>query len=199
MVISYAASASKALCAAHNDELVVCSGAQAGVSQDGNVLPLMLALILAIFTAQATPSPTPPAAQPSATQPAPAWTVAPLERASEYAHLVRHELDGTVSDLSAEQQTCDCQPDHAIRMLQSIFKPMSGVSTQTDAITACGQPADRILVTGLAAPKNSRRNIEVVMFRDSGKLYSLTYSFRYVAPMSDAESELLTLCAKSPT
>jgi hypothetical protein len=159
----------------------------------------MLPLILAMITALPTPSPAPPAAQPSATQTAPVWITAPLEQVSKYAHVVRHEQDGTDSDLSAEQQVCDCRPDHAMQMLQSIFKQLSGVSTQTAAITACGQPADRILVTGLAASNNSKRNIEVVMFRDGEKFYSLTYSFRYVAPMTDAESELLTLCAKSAT
>jgi hypothetical protein len=162
----------------------------------------MITLILAVLVSQAIPSaspaPTVSVAPPLATQLAPEWIVAPL-KASDYAHFVRHEQDGTDSDISASQQFCDCQPDDAMKMLESILGPVRGVSTQTSSITACGQPADRMLVTGLAAPKNSQRNLEVVMFRSGGALYSLTYSFRYGAPMTDAESALLTLCGKSPS
>ncbi|MBC5806930.1 MAG: hypothetical protein GIW96_12045 [Candidatus Eremiobacteraeota bacterium] len=152
-----------------------------------SLISVFAALVAAVASPGSAPSPT---VAPLGS----GWVPVPLEGVGEYARYIRHENDGTDSLLSAGRQVCDCQPDDAMHTLQSIFGRMKSVSVRRDVVEACGHTADRMLVTGLAATASSRRNTEVLMFRGDGALYSLTYTFRYPAPMSDAESALLTLC-----
>jgi hypothetical protein len=150
----------------------------------GPLLTLFLALVV---IGGPTPAPT-------ATPLGPAWVPVPLKEAEEYAHYLRHEQDGTDSQILAARKVCDCQPDDAMRTLEGLFGQMNGVSVRRDVVAACDRSADRLLVTGLAATESSHSNIEAVMFRSGTALYSLIYSFRSAAPMTDAESALLTLC-----
>ncbi|MGZ3498870.1 MAG: hypothetical protein ACXWNJ_07565 [Vulcanimicrobiaceae bacterium] len=148
----------------------------------------MIALLMAALIAQSA-SPSPPALGPE-------WKAVPFskDRPSDYASYTRHEQDGTDSTISASRQVCECQPAEAVQTLQSIFKSMPGVSIHSDKITACGQSVDRLIATGLANDTNTKRNLEVLMFRRGPALYTLTYSFRYASPMANAETALTALC-----
>jgi hypothetical protein len=124
------------------------------------------------------------------------WVSAPFATSVEYAHYIRHEQDGTVSELSADSQVCNCDPDHAMGMLQGVFESIKGASVQLSSIVACGKQGDRLLVTGLDTSKG-RKNIEAVMFRDEPALVTLMYSFPYSKPLPDAEAALMSLCPTS--
>jgi hypothetical protein len=161
----------------------------------------MVGLLVALLMFD-SPSPppltTPPLVSPSPqTTLLPGWASAPIDNSLEYAHYIRHEPDGTDSDISATRQVCDCQPDHAMQMLWDAFKSIRGASIQQSSIVECGEQADRLIVTGTADKSNEFRNIEVVMFRVEPALFTLTYSFRYAAPMADAEEALTSICPAS--
>jgi hypothetical protein len=83
-------------------------------------------------------------------------------------------------------------------MLASALAPTPGVSIKTDEIVACGQAATRLIATGVARDTNTARNMLVLFFRDGPTFYSLAYTFRYAAPMPDAETALAALCPTKP-
>src|SRR5579872_902429 len=154
----------------------------------------MLACVIALAVVQLAAPPAPSTAPVFVPHLGPAWVAAPLGKL-QYAHYVRHEQDGANSEIFASRQVCDCQPDRAMQMLQAAIGAIPGASSHRETLTACGQPAYRMLATGIATPANAARNFEVVMFRFDNALYVLQYTFRYPTPMVDAENALLSLCA----
>jgi hypothetical protein len=150
----------------------------------------MIALIVAMLVAQATPAAS-PVAQPSLS---PEWKSLAVTDALEYARYQRHEQDGSDSIIFASTKVCDCQADATMQMLQNVFASTPGAVIKRDTTTACGEPADRLLVTGLANPSTAHRNIETVMFRHGPAFYSFVYTFSYAAPMPDAEKAMMSLC-----
>lgn len=156
----------------------------------------MIGAFLAILLAQASPSPTPSMAPSPAPTLSPAWVKAPLDKRNvdEYAHFVRHEQDGTDSELVAMRQVCDCQPAAAIVLFTMALSHEPKASIHQDQITICGQTADRLTASGVASAGNSLRNSEIVLFRREPALYLMMYTFRYATPMPDAAGALPALC-----
>ena len=150
---------------------------------------LLVLLMTPVSTATVAPMDTAPAAPMGNV-----WTTMEAADSSTYASFKRREGDGTDSIVSGSRQVCDCQPSHAMQMLQSILRTLPGVTLKRDRLTVCGAPAERLIATGLAAPANERKNMEVILFRREPALYSLNYNFRYGAPMADAETFMRTLC-----
>ena len=147
----------------------------------------MLAVFLALTIAQAAAS----------LAPLPGWNAAPLQ-ASEYARYIRPEPDGTQSTLVANTQVCDCQPAKLVSMLQTALSVLPSAVFQIRAPeTVCGQPANRIVVTGLAGTSPGAQNFEMIAFRNGSTLYTLEYSFMQAAPKPDAENALASLCPTS--
>src|SRR5690348_2152940 len=113
-------------------------------------------LVALLTLGSSSPPPTTPplASQSPRTTLSPDWASAPIGNSMEYAHYIRHEPDGTDSDISATRQVCECQPDHAMQMLWDAFKSIPRASIQQSSIVACGEQADRLIVTGTADRSN---------------------------------------------
>jgi hypothetical protein len=153
----------------------------------------MVALIAFLVLAQATPTPSPAA---GSGDPLSGWTAAAPVSAFEYRRFVRHETDGSDSIISATRRVCDCQVQpmqNALAQTFSVASHGTAVVTFTD-MTLCGQPAEKLVVSGLATPANAVRNAEIVAFRDRGAFFSLSYTFRSASPAPEAESALASLC-----
>jgi len=158
----------------------------------------MLAMLLSVLIAQYVVSPVQP---PAAAWAPPGWTSATFATPLEYGHFVRHEADGTDSVLSTSRQVCDCQPVTMMTMLQRALTAISkGTAVeQRSSTTACGHPAEYLLVTNLANATNVLRNNETIAFRDGDALVVLNYTFRSDRPMPDAAATLATLCPPLPS
>jgi hypothetical protein len=154
----------------------------------------VIALFLTVLAAQATAMPQP------ARLPPPGWTAAPFATPLEYARYVRLENDGSQSILIATRQVCDCQTLVLMATVTRAFSQISHDAAQLDRSTAtvCGQPAEQLLATNFAAPANALRNSDIFAFRDGNALVTMTYTFRYAAPMADAAATLATLCPPNP-
>jgi hypothetical protein len=155
----------------------------------------MFGLLFFLILAQAAPSTVPSSASPSPSGLLTGWTAMPSEP-TEYSHYVRHETDNSDSILIATRRVCDCQVEPLLtgvmRGLTTITKG-AAVENRT-SLSLCGQPAQRIVVTGLPSPANALRNLEVIAFRDHDALVTLAYTFRYASPMPDAERAQIALC-----
>ena len=154
----------------------------------------MTGFFLAILIAQASPNPIASASPLPAPTLSPAWVKRPLDGKYDYARFARREQDGTESEISAARQVCDCQPPVALSMVQLALSSVPGVAITRGPITICGQAAQRLIATGLAAPGKPSKNIEAILFRREPALYTFTYTFLSAAPAADAESALSALC-----
>ena len=154
----------------------------------------MIGVLISAFLlsqANAIPSPAPTLG--------PAWTPAAHTEKDQYARYVRKEADGTQSAIQASRQVCDCDPGHAVEMIQTVFKQVPDAAVVAGVAMVCGVQARRIIVTGHAGPSNpDANNLEILEFRVEPALYSLTYTFKSKAPVPEDEAALLTLCPKSP-
>lgn len=154
-----------------------------------NTAGMVAVISLAGLLAQAMATPAPGATL------SPAWTKASPTDKNQTARYVRKESDGTQSSIAVSRQVCACDPIAAADSLETIFQQFPGVGIQRSSLQACGQPASRIVVTGVAKPSSPQtNNIEVLAFRAEPAIYSLTYTFKSPAPLPDAEAALLTLC-----
>jgi hypothetical protein len=154
----------------------------------------MFGFFFVLILAQATPmASTPPS---PSSGPLAGWTTVAPADPTEYSHYIRHEADDTDSMLSGVRRVCDCQVDSLLSQLTRAFTMLSkgsAVESRT-SLRLCGQPAEKLVVTGLASATNSMRNMEVIAFRDRDALVTVSYTFRYASPMPDAERVLTTLC-----
>jgi hypothetical protein len=123
----------------------------------------------------------------------PDWIASKLHEL-EYARYSRFEIDGSKSTIVASRQVCDCQPAVAMQMLVGVLSNFHGVSNQRDTIVVCGQTAERNIATGLSTSSNTAKNIETIMFRSDGAIYTLTYTFRSATPLPSGEAALTSLC-----
>jgi hypothetical protein len=154
------------------------------------ITPIVAAALLAQAMSSPVSSPTPGLSL--------EWTKVALQDKSEYARYVRREPDGTQSDFIASRQVCDCDPANAVLMIGNVFAQVPGAIATRSTIAACGQQAQRIVVTGHANPSSPKaNNIEVIAFRKEPAIYTLTYAFKGAAPLAEDEAALLTLCPAS--
>ena len=145
----------------------------------------MIAVILSVLLAQvSTPSPTPAPGVP------PGWTAQPLDP-NEVFSFSRAEKDGTTSYLKVFRQLCDCQPGSYIDEVQTAITNQ-GASTKRDSLTVCGEPALRLIGTGIAS--EVKRNIETIAFRSGKAFVSMNYFFAENTPDPEAEAALRSLC-----
>ena len=151
----------------------------------------MLDSLLSMLLTQssATPAPSPSGAPALSEQ----WKKIPISK-DEYAHYVRTEPDGTLSEIIASRQVCDCQPPHLVQMLSSSLAPVKGVTTAVDSVSICGGTRSRFIATGIASSGTGGRNMEVIALRKEPALYVLEYTFTAAKPADDVLSALAALC-----
>jgi hypothetical protein len=125
----------------------------------------------------------------------PGWTQIPTTgSASEEYAFSRKEQDGTNSILDVSRKNCSCDPKIAATLLTERLQPVPGASVKRDERTMCGQPAEHLVVTGLAQAQSQRRNLEAFFFRIGPDMYVFDYSFTSAAPQADADTALNQLC-----
>jgi hypothetical protein len=172
------------------------------------LLPLVF-LIAAATSPAATSAPAPAATivpvPAASTVPVPAatggtvlgggWQPVDL-RPQEYVSFARHERDGSVSNLSATSQVCDCQPPDAASDLQAALARLPNMVVKRDTAPICGIPTSHLVVTG--APVSGRQlNFEVFIFRHADTLYAIRYYFKAAAPALADEALMPLLCPKT--
>jgi hypothetical protein len=119
-------------------------------------------------------------------------------RPQEYVSFTRHERDGTVSNMSATRQVCDCQPADAASDLQAALARLPNMLVKRDSAPICGIPATRLVVTD--APVVGRQmNFEVFIFRGGEALYGIRYYFKAATPASADEALMPLLCPRDFT
>jgi hypothetical protein len=138
-------------------------------------------------------------AQSSPAPPLAGW-VAQSPQGSEYAHYVRQEGGGSESTIIASALVCDCQPGQEVALMESALQSYVGAVVHVNASdSACGEPAQSILVTGIANTAKKQLNLETIFFRKGNSLYILEYTFAYAAPLPAAETALRSLCPSAQT
>jgi hypothetical protein len=168
---------------------------------------MMLAIGLSAVLAGFGPSPTiSPSISPSASPSVPLaipqpWVNAPIDpKKNQYAHEIRNEPDGSVSDIIAERYICNCSVDQDMLINSGVFSMIPGTALQKSSAIECGDPAQRLLVTYPANAANTQKTVEIYMFRNGDSLIDFYYTFHAAVPSPDAEAELMTFCPPpSPT
>lgn len=150
---------------------------------------MLAEVIVSALLAQSPQSPSIPSLSPD-------WQPAATQQGkSEYARYVRKEQDESVSSISGARRVCDCDPSAEAATIAGLFARTPGVTVARATVTACGQQAQRIILTGHASQSDQQaNNIEVLLFREEPAFIMLTYAFRLSAPLPDDESALLKLC-----
>jgi hypothetical protein len=158
------------------------------------LLPLLF-LIAAVASPAATSAPSPAATSGSVL--GGGWQPVDL-RPQEYASFARHEPDGTVSNMSATSQVCDCLPADAASEIQVALARVPSMVVKRDAAPICGIPTSHLIATG--APAGGRQmNFEVFLFRHADTLYAIRYYFKSAAPALADEALMPLLCPKAFT
>jgi hypothetical protein len=142
----------------------------------------MLASILAILVA---PSATPTTISAS-------WQPVPLAE-SEYASYTRPVAGEPDDKLTAFARVCDCDPNRVVDEVAEKVGTLPGVHIHRSIVTACGQTAQHLVVTGLA--NGTAQNVDLYAFRSANKLVLISYDFSKAQASADDENDLLTLCS----
>jgi hypothetical protein len=113
----------------------------------------------------------------------------------QYARYARAEGDGTASTILGMKQVCTCTPADELALIMPVLQKMPSAVVHVNAnAQACGEPAQTLLVTGIANPTTHTQNMEITFFRRGDSLYTLEYVFPYPAPRPDVQQTLLLLC-----
>lgn len=122
------------------------------------------------------------------------WQSEPVQSLA-YARYMRHEADGGESTLIAMKQVCTCTPAEEVALTEAALQKMPSAVVQVNSsTTVCGEPAETMLITGVANAATGMLNLQISFFRRGDTLYSLEYTFSYPSPMQDAEEALQALC-----
>jgi hypothetical protein len=149
---------------------------------------MLSVFILSALLAQSSPSsPMPPLP--------PDWTPVAVQDKAEYARYIRKEPDGTLSSMTGTRRVCDCDPAAEAATIASTFARTQGVTVARAIVMACGQQAQRVILTGHTDGSNPQaNNLEILLFRQEPALVMLMYAFKASAPQPEDEAALLKLC-----
>jgi len=103
--------------------------------------PMLSAFILSALLAQSPPSSLMPPLPPD-------WTPGAVQDKAEYARYIRKEPDGTLSSMTGTRRVCDCDPTAEAGTFASTFARTQGVTVAPAIVMACGQQAQRVILTG---------------------------------------------------
>ncbi len=77
---------------------------------------------------------------------------------------------------------------------RTIMHASRSAVVKLDSVTVCGQPGQRMVITGFADA--THKNVEALTFRQGDAIYGLNYFFTSSAPNSEDEALLVTLCPR---
>jgi hypothetical protein len=124
------------------------------------------------------------------------WKAAPRPDKSYYAHYIRQENDGTDSLILGKLDICNCQPADDADAIQYGAAHNPEAHVVRSKIVACGQDAERLVITGVA--NSQTNNSEILLFRQGDAMIILIYAFKLSAPLTEDEATLLSVCPTQP-
>jgi hypothetical protein len=80
-------------------------------------------------------------------------------------------------------------------MIQAAAMKTPGAHVARSTTTACGQPAQRLIITGTANAQNN--NTEILLFREGNAMIILIYGFKLAVPLAEDETTLFKVCPQS--